>query len=250
LSERKEEMANEVDRLETDLDRLARETHGEQPEAAERLRAAVQDARNRRLQDKIRYSRGVIAERSPEYAEQFEESIAADLEAMRQGIADAADQMGEPAGQRRERALDRTRDVARALESLGERAQEGTGSDSGAGTGNGSGERQLRSELRRRAGELQELTEELGRQGVDARPLQEIARGLGRMDARGTIGTPRGLEELQEMITALKDFEFALRRELAGEGAPPPVLTAGEDVPPEYRAMVEEYYRRLAERRR
>jgi hypothetical protein len=30
----------------------------------------------------------------------------------------------------------------------------------------------------------------------------------------------------------------------------PPVLTAGEDVPPEYRAMVEEYYRRLAERRR
>jgi hypothetical protein len=28
------------------------------------------------------------------------------------------------------------------------------------------------------------------------------------------------------------------------------VLTAGEDVPAEYRALVEEYYRRLAERRR
>jgi hypothetical protein len=250
LARRKEGMAEEVDQLESELDRLARETHGDQPEASERLRATVQAARDRRLQDKIRYSRGVIAERSPEYAERFEEDIAADLEAMRDGIADAAGRMGEPAGRRRERALDQARDVARALESLGERAREGSGADSGAAAGSGDRERQLRGEMRRRAGELRELRRELGQEGVDAGPLDEIARRLERMDAPGAIGTPRGLEQLAEAILALKDFEFALRRRMMGDEAAPAVLTAGEDVPAEYRALVEEYYRRLAERRR
>jgi len=156
--------------------------------------------------------------------------------------------MGEPVGRSQERALDQARDVARALESLGDRARDGMGGDSGAGSG--ASDRQLRGELRRRAGELRELSEELGRAGVDGRRLDEIARGLGRLDASGAIGTPRGLEQLQQMVSALKDYEFALRRQLIGEESAPPALTVGEDVPPQYRAMVEEYYRRLAERRR
>jgi hypothetical protein len=250
LAQRKEGMAEEVDQLESALDRLARDTHGDQPEASERLRATVQAARDRRLQDKITYSRRVMAERSSEYAERFEEDIAADLEAMREGIADAAGRMGEPAGQGRERALDQARDVARALESLGERAREGSGGDSGAAAGSGDRERQLRGEMRRRAGELRDLRRELGREGVDAGPLDEIARRLERIDGTGPIGTPRGLEQLAEAILALKDFEFALRRQMLGDEAAPAVLTAGEDVPAEYRALVEEYYRRLAERRR
>jgi hypothetical protein len=253
LSERKETMAEEVDQLESELDRLARDTHGEQPEAAEQLRATVKDLRDKRLQDKIRYSRGVIAERSSEYAEAFEESIAGDLDALRDGIAEAVGRMGEPEGQRRERALDRARDVARALESLEERARDGAGADTGGvgpQAGAGDRQRQLRGEARRRAGELRELERELGRDGVDVGPLDEIARRLERMDATGAIGTPRGLEQLADAIQALKDFEFALRRQLVGDSTRPPVLTAGEDVPPEYRALVEEYYRRLAERRR
>jgi hypothetical protein len=104
--------------------------------------------------------------------------------------------------------------------------------------------------MRRRAGELRELRDAAGREGMDAGPLDQIARRLDRMDATGAVGTPRGLEQLAEAIQALKDFEFALRRELMADGGAPPVLTAGEEVPPEYRALVEEYYRRLAERRR
>jgi len=247
LSERKDEMANEVDRLESDLDQLARDAHADQPEAAERLRATVQEARDRRLQDKIRYSRGVIAQRSQDYAEGFEEGIQSDLEAMREGIADAAGRMGEPTERSRERALDETRDVARALESLGERAREGLQGDSGAGAGDRG--RQLRSELRRRADDVRGLAEEFRRQGMQAGPLDQIARGLGRMDAQGAIGTPRGIDQLRDMVESLKDFEFALRRQMI-DAAPPTIRAADEDVPAEYRAMVEEYYRRLAERRR
>ncbi len=251
LGERKQEMANEVDQLESELDRLSREARGEQPDAADRLRSTVQGTRDNRLQDKIKYSREVVAQRSREYAEQFEESIADDLKGMRDGIADAAGRITEPGERNVERALDRTRDVTRALESLGARAREGAqgGGDSAAVARNRS--RQLRDELRRRVGELRDVRDQLHRAGADVGPLDEIVQRLGRLDARGMIGTPRGLDELsQAIVQGLKDYEFALRRQLLGEDAPAPVLTPGEDVPAQYRALVEEYYRRLSQRRR
>jgi Domain of unknown function (DUF4175) len=247
LGERKQEMADEVDRLESELDRLARDARGEQPDAADRLRSTVQGTRDNRLQDKIKYSREVVAQRSREYAEQFEESIADDLKGMRDGIADAAGRVKEPGDRQLGRALDRTRDVAQALESMAERAREGAGDS--AATRNRS--RQLRDELRRRLGELRDVREQLNRAGADVGPLDDMVRRLGRLDARGMIGTPQGLDELsQAIVQGLKDYEFALRRQLLGADAPAPVLTPGEDVPAQYRALVEEYYRRLSERRR
>ena len=248
LNDRKQDMAAEVDRLESDLDRLAREARGEQPDAAERLREAGQEARNGRLQDKIQYSRGVMEQRSQEYAERFEEEIGTDLEALRDGIREAAGRIGASRDRELERTLDRTRDVARALESLGARARENAGADSGAGP---AGERQLRRELRERASQLRELRQQLQRQGVDVAPLDAIMRQLGRLDNQRGLATPQGLDQLEQAIVqGLKDYEFSLRRQLLGEDPRPAALEAGEAVPLEYRALVEEYYRRLAERRR
>jgi hypothetical protein len=150
-----------------------------------------------------------------------------------------------------ERALDRTRELTRALESLGERGREMAG-DTGAGEGGGAGgERQLRRELRERLGDLRELREQLRRGGAETQGLDEVLQRMGRLDSRGTLGTPRGLDELQQaVVQGLKEYEFALRRQLLGGDAPPAALGAGETVPPEYRTLVEEYYRRLSERRR
>ena len=251
LNQRKTQMAEEVKQLESELDRLSREARGEQPGAADRLRETARAARDTRLGDKIKYSQEVAKERSQEYADAFEEQIADDIDAMRRGIADAAGQVREGGGPEREveRALDRTREITRALESLGERARESAG-DSGAGAGAGAG-RQLRRELRERLGQLGELRDQLRGQGLDTGPVEGILDRLGRMDSRGTIGTPRGLDELEQVIVqGLKEYEFTLRRQLLGGDTPPGALTAGEDVPPEYRAMVDEYYRRLSERRR
>jgi hypothetical protein len=249
LDERKQEMADEVNRLESDLDRMARDARGEQPQAADRLRATVQTSRDTRLHDKIEYSRGVMAQRSRDYAEQFEQGIGEDLQAMRDGIADAAGRITEPTDQRLRDALDRTRDAARALESLGARAREQIArGDSGAG---GNSSRQLRDELRRRQGELRDLREQLDRAGADVGPLNGIINRFGRLDARGSLNTIQGLDQLsRDIVQGLKDYEFALRRQLLGDSVPAAALSAGEDVPAEYRAMVEEYYRRLSERRR
>lgn len=251
LEQRKDQMADEVDQLESELDRLSRDARGEQPEAAERLRETARQARDTRLEDKIRYSRGVVRERSQEYAEAFEEQIADDLQRMREGIAEAEGAVGESREQQMERALDRTRELTRALESLGERGREMAG-DTGAGEGGGAGgERQLRRELRERLGDLRELREQLRRGGAETQGLDEVLQRMGRLDSRGTLGTPRGLDELQQaVVQGLKEYEFALRRQLLGGDAPPAALGAGETVPPEYRTLVEEYYRRLSERRR
>jgi hypothetical protein len=66
------------------------------------------------------------------------------------------------------------------------------------------------------------------------------------------MGDPKGLAELQaSVIDGLKTFEFALFRTfgLAG-GGQRPALGARASVPPEYRALVEEYYRAIADERR
>jgi hypothetical protein len=59
------------------------------------------------------------------------------------------------------------------------------------------------------------------------------------------------LAELQAaIIRDLKEFEYVLRRELVGAEARELLLSGSDEVPPEYRELVEEYYKSLAEERR
>ncbi|MBI4540523.1 MAG: DUF4175 family protein [Gemmatimonadetes bacterium] len=315
LGDRKEQMAAEVSDLESQLGRLAREGRAEQPEAARKLEDAAGVIRRNRIQDKIRYSRGLIQDRSEEYARNFEEQIAADLEELRQRVADAVTSIGETREQRLSQSLDRTRDVANALESLGERlrerqqeaerqqareqareqarrlqpgqpgqtgepgreqspsgqpAGEQQGSEQGGQQQGQQGQqqgapgaygdarpggpwqpglrdpRQLRRELAERAAELDRLRAEFRREGIDISRLDEIVDRLGRMDNLGPLGTPRGIAELQgEIIRGLREFEFSVRRQLGG--GPERLVRGGSDrVPPEYRELVDEYFKALA----
>lgn len=69
-------------------------------------------------------------------------------------------------------------------------------------------------------------------------------RGLG---APGTYEDMAAVERLQsEVIEGLKAFEFALRRQLGAGDESRPVLGGNSDVPAEFKALVEEYYRSLA----
>lgn len=77
---------------------------------------------------------------------------------------------------------------------------------------------------------------ELDRAIADLRSLEErIARER-----------PQGVASLQAaIIEGLKTFEFTLWRRL-NNGVGSPAIGARGQVPPEYRALVEEYYRALA----
>lgn len=247
LRDRKAEMMNEVNGIESQLDRMARDAHREQPDAARGLRRAAESVRDDRIADKLSYSRGVIQGPSNEYARNFEAQIQRDLDSLSQRIQDAMNAIGESSEQRVERALEQTRDVARALQSLADRAA--TSGDSGGG-GAEPANRQMQRELSERRQQLDQLRQTLGREGIDARDLGRLSNMIGRMDRSGPIGTPDNLEVLRtQVVQGIKDFEFGVRRAL-GMGEHPATLTAADEVPAEYRALVEEYYRRLAQRRR
>ena len=281
LMERKEEMAAEVADLEAQLDRLARDSRREQRDASRKLQEAANQIRDDKLEDKIRYSRGVVQQRSPDYARNFEEQIASDIDQLRDKIEDAQSAIGESKEQRLARTLDDTRDLVRSLESLEERTQQQSGQaqqgeqqgqqqgeqQGQPARGNRSGQpqesmdtrdgfpgfndgdvRQFRREFGERREEAERLRDQLRQEGIDTGELDAIVERLQQLERDRPYGNPQGLAELQaQVIQGLKEFEYVLRRELVGAEARELLLTGSDEVPAEYRELVEEYYRSLAE---
>ena len=125
LNQRKEQMARDVEGLEGQLDRLSRDARRDQRDAARKLQDAAGGIRERRVADKVRYSRNTMRTATPEYAKAFEEQIASDLDRTRQQVEEAVGAMGQSSGgEKGQQALDRARELARGLESLRERAQQ------------------------------------------------------------------------------------------------------------------------------
>jgi len=269
VMDRKEEMAAEVADIEAQLDRLARNSRSEQRDASRRLQEAADQIRDDKLEDKIRYSRGVVQQRSTEYAQNFEEQIAENIDELRDKIEEARSAIGETKEQRLARTLDETHDLVRSLESLEERTQgeaaesqrqgeqgqqQGEATEPRAGTPDGfpgfnDGDvRQFRREFRERREEAEQLRDRLRQEGVDTRELDGMIEGLRQLERNRPYGNPQGLAELQaQIIQGLKEFEYVLRREIGGSEARELLLTGSDEVPPGYRELVEEYYRSLAE---
>ena len=277
LIERKEEMAREVAELEGEIEKLARESRREQRDASRKLQEAARSIRDSKLTEKIRYSRGVVQQRSDDYVRNFEEQIAQDIDTLREKLGSARAAIGETKEQRLARTLDETRDLARSLESLeertGEQAQAAQPGESGGAEGseaaegaprNGGGRvsedtsdgfpgfspeetRQFQREFGERRSTAERLRESLRGEGVAAEELEGIIQGLRRLENRQAYGDPRGLAELQAaIIRELKDFEYRLSRRLGEQGERELLLTGSDEVPPGYRELVEEYYRALA----
>jgi hypothetical protein len=339
IFERKDELSEEVQNLESQLDRMARESRSEQKEASRKIQEAANSIRDSKLKEKIRYSKGVVQGRSPEYAENFEKLIGEDVENLRQKIEDAAGSVGKSEETKVTEAIDQTRDLVRNLESLserirergeregregdegkpgerrglkpgkqGEQGQEGqqgqqgqssegqssegqssegqregsegsesreagsraggsdpTGSDDsgggeafvGSGSPNGPNYqpgafsteeiRQLRREFRERVKDAENLRRELARQDLDVPDLSEIIRRMEEFEKKQIFLNPLGLEKLEEDVLAdLKQFEYWLRRELEGIGEEQLFLAGSEQVPADYRQLVEEYFRSLS----
>ena len=278
LIERKEEMAEEVAELEADLDRLARESRGEQRDASRKLQEAANSIRDDKLKEKIRYSRGVVQGRSAEYARNFEEQIGTNIETLRQKIEEARDAIGESRERRLARTLEDTRDLARSLESLDERIRESAeeaaerGGEARAGApadGQAIGEavnpntsdgfpgfrsgdvRQFQREFGERRAAAERLRDELAAEGIDTEDLEAAVDRLRQLERRRPYGDPRGLAELQAaVIQGLKEFEYTLRRQIQGGDERDLLLSGSDEVPDGYRELVEQYYRDLAEQPR
>ena len=109
--------------------------------------------------------------------------------------------------------------------------------------------RQFQREFRQRREDAGRLRDDLRQEGVDVTDLDRAIAGLDRLRTMGDFDDPEEIARLQaDVLRGLKDFEFALRRNL-GEQIERFFLSGSDDVPEEYRELVEAYYRALSEDR-
>ena len=309
LTERKEEMEAEVADLERGLDSTSAEFRRDERDASRALQEAANGIRESKLKEKIRYSRGLVRARSPEYAQQFEQEIGGDIADLERQLAEAADAVGSSEGTGIEQALDRTRDLMRGLESLeqriqqggdqqgepgqgqqaqGEPGQQGQGqqgqgqqgqgqqgqggqqggqmADGGGGDafggifgGGGAGNRrpgafdpqdirQWQREFRERGMEAQELQRMMRAENLgDVGDLSDIIQAMRALDDPRVYQDVEEIARLQTFVLeGLKRFEYRLRREVDGDSEE--LFLAGNDeVPSEFRDLIEEYFKSLAQ---
>ena len=106
--------------------------------------------------------------------------------------------------------------------------------------------RQLRGEVRQWAGEARELRGDLTADNLDPRELDEILSALRQLDDPRVYQDVSELQRLQSIVAeGLKRFEFGLRRQSEAD-ANTIVLSGSDEVPEEFRQLVQEYYRSLA----
>lgn len=109
--------------------------------------------------------------------------------------------------------------------------------------------RQFRGEARRYAQDLDGLRRSLRAEGVDSRQLDEILKRLKALDDDRVYKDVEELARLQAQVSeGLRRFEFDLRRKVEGESSDVR-LTGSDEVPAEFKTLVEEYYRSLAKPR-
>ena len=95
-------------------------------------------------------------------------------------------------------------------------------------------------------GEGRQLRNMLREQNVDPKELDEIMRRLRELDYERVYQDVDELARLQTFVTeGLKRFEYELRRKV-GDDADRALVTGSDEVPPEFKTLVEEYYRSLS----
>jgi hypothetical protein len=323
IGERKDQLQNRVAELERHLDRTAADIRGNERDAARKAQEAAAGIRDNKIKEKIRYSKNLMRGGAEDYARALEQDIGENLEALRDTLGEAQAALGQRAGDPKEDALERARQLARGLDSLERRMGEGRQQDGagraggndqergersgepggeqrerqadgqrgGQGEGQGregsqaSGEttggaqaggqstggpqgggaptggsrrpgnfspedvRQFRGEFRRWSAEAQELARGLREQGMNASDVEELLRSLRALDSDRVFRDPEELQRLQSLVAeGAKRVEFRLRRE-AGADAAAAAIAGSDEVPPEFRKLVEEYYRTLAKTR-
>jgi molybdenum-dependent DNA-binding transcriptional regulator ModE len=114
----------------------------------------------------------------------------------------------------------------------------------GVAVSGGPDPRQFRHEVQARQAAADSLRRQLAAAGVDVAPLD---RAIQQMQQLQRATNPGNIKQLQaDVVTGLKNFDFAVWRQFNAAALSRPALGSEVQVPTEYRAMVEAYYRALA----
>lgn len=106
--------------------------------------------------------------------------------------------------------------------------------------------RQLRGEARQFSNDARELRGLLRGENIDPKELDQLMGAIRQLEDDRTYQNVAELARLQSFVAeGLKRFEFGLRRKVDAD-ANAAALTGTDAVPPEFRALVEQYYRSLS----
>ena len=107
---------------------------------------------------------------------------------------------------------------------------------------------QIQRDLSQRLADAEALARDLRRQGQDVAPLDRAIEAM-----KGMTSTFTSLEDKRaeatlrtQVVEGLKAYEFAMRRANGDEAGSRVLLERSGEVPPAFKAMVEEYYRSLS----
>ena len=125
LSDRKEAMDKKVGELQKDLEALANDTRRDQKDASRKLDEAAGSIRDKRVREKIRYSKSQLGGSPSDYAKAMEDDISANLDALQRKIGEAEGALGSQTKKEAlGRAADKASDLVRGLQSFGERMRQ------------------------------------------------------------------------------------------------------------------------------
>jgi hypothetical protein len=211
LLERKDTLGSQVGELESQLDRMARDARATNKDAARKLQEAADGIRDRKLKDKIRYSKGVVKAGGAEQARQLEAEIGSDIGNLQKKLGEAAGAASASGEDKRMAALERMRGLVRGLESVEERLREGQPSGQQQGQQGQSGQQGQPS------GSQSGRAAAPGREGASDGGAQS---GSGFSGGRpGPASRPDEARQLQRELRERAREAEALGRELA-EGRP------------------------------
>ena len=111
LGQRKDQMDAKVGELQKDLEKLANDTRRDEKDASRKLDEAANSIRDRKVREKIRYSKSTLQGAGSEAARGMEDDISANLDSLAQKIGEAAGAMGQQGKQNQ---------LTRAAETAGE----------------------------------------------------------------------------------------------------------------------------------
>jgi hypothetical protein len=241
LDRAKAAMEADATALREQLDRIAEQAGADQPEAARRTRSAASIMREEDVEGRLRRSREELAAGAPDPG--LENAIGRALDRVRERVAEAARAAADDAGTggREAAAAPTAQDLRALMQELAgvrERTRDGTAGNAGPGGRDASGWQNL-------AGSLGRLRGPVARNPGASGDLETLIRGIEALATDG--GAIAGDAQRDAFLQALAGVERAVA-ELAGDAAASDALPAGRDAraPDRYRALVEDYYRRLS----
>jgi hypothetical protein len=220
LDERKDGLAAEIERLQTDAERLARESRRDQPGAAGKVGQAAETIQKSRLHDKVLDSKRVMRSGSPEYAKNREAEITANLGDVAGQLREAVGALSESAEARRDRAIEGARELVRGLESLRDRIR-----DKSQGGQNNPAARGQQGQPGQSGQQGQQ-----GQQGQSGQPGQPGPAQPGGQNSEGAPGGGTGVpggrlgggdaRQFAREFRLRREAAESLRRDLANQGVP------------------------------